>query len=226
MLRRRLISAGIAAAGLLYVAAVHTIAGIQYAKDTQKDRKGVKVRRYTSEYRKQMEDICLATASEKARTDEMHGEFTKRMYCDLYLDHGIAYMLVNEKAKAVGYCLAAKDIGTFLRESKKDRQGITGLSEEYAARAEAEWDGYLYCAEDYPAHLHIDILEEYTGGGNGTLLMRTMLDHLRREGVKGVMLGVAKDNERACRFYQKMGFEQICEFDGGYIFAMHLQEEE
>ena len=71
------------------------------------------IREYTSEYRKQMEDICLATASEKARTDILHGIFTLKMYCDLYLDHGEVLMLVDEKNQAAGYVMAAPDIRSF-----------------------------------------------------------------------------------------------------------------
>ncbi|MBR3358518.1 MAG: hypothetical protein IKG46_11945 [Solobacterium sp.] len=89
MLDRKIISVGIAALGLLYVAASHAVAGVIYIKDVWKtDGKTRKIRKYTPEYRQRMEEICIATASEKARTDEVHAEFTKKMYCDMYLDHG------------------------------------------------------------------------------------------------------------------------------------------
>ena len=226
MWNRKLITVGAAALGLLYVAASHAIAGLIYIKDTWKtDGRIFKVRAYTPEYRKRMEEICIATASDKARTDAVHGEFTKKMYCDLYLDHGIGMMLVDETEQAVGYVLAAKDIGTFLQKSKEDRKAITDLGEYYAKRAEAEWDGYLQYAEDYPAHLHIDILEDYTGHGNGSHLMQDMLKELKTQGVKGVMLGVAKSNPRAVAFYQKNGFTVLEESEGGYAMGIRLQEE-
>ena len=226
MLDRKIISVGIAALGLLYVAASHAVAGVIYIKDVWKtDGKTRKIRKYTPEYRQRMEEICIATASEKACTDEVHGKFTKLMYCDMYLDHGEALMLMNEKEEVVGYILAAKDIGTFLQKTKETREEITGLGEYYKNRAEAEWDSLLQRAEEYPAHLHIDILEEYTGGGNGTRLMGEMLKELKEQGVRGVTLGVARSNERAFAFYQKMGFEILGEDEGGYALGMRLKEE-
>lgn len=182
------------------------------------------IREYTSEYRKQMEDICLATASEKARTDILHGIFTLKMYCDLYLDHGEVLMLVNEKNQAAGYVMAAPDIRTFLKESEEDRKEITVLGEYYKNRAEAEWNGYLTYADLYPAHVHIDLLESETGSGNGTRLMKAMLEKLKSQNVKGVMLGVAKANERAVKFYQKMGFQVLEQDEGGYTMGIRLQE--
>ena len=182
------------------------------------------IREYTSEYRKQMEDICLATASEKARTDILHGIFTLKMYCDLYLDHGEVLMLVDEKNQAAGYVMAAPDIRSFLKESEEDRKEITVLGEHYKNRAEAEWNGYLTYADRYPAHVHIDLLESETGSGNGTRLMKAMLEKLKSQNVKGVMLGVAKANERAVKFYQKMGFQVLEQDEGGYAMGIRLQE--
>lgn len=226
MLERKLITVGIAAAGLLYVAAVHALAGLQYAKDRGKNKpEPVKVRKYSSHYRSQMENICIATASEKARTDKKHAAFTKLMYCDPYLDHGLAYMLMNEKNEAVGYILCAEDIERFLKDTKDTQRQIAQLGEPYEQRAWQEWNAYRRYAKEYPAHLHIDILEEYTGGGNGTKLMNTLIAQLKKDGVRGVCLGVSAKNERAVRFYQKCGFVIFEDFDGGYSMGMDLQED-
>lgn len=76
----------------------------------------------------------------------------------------------------------------------------------------------------YPAHLHIDIEEPYTGGGNGRKLMETLLARLRVDGVRGVVFGVAASNQRAVGFYEHMGFKRLSEYDdgGGYTFCMNL----
>ena len=178
------------------------------------------IREYTSEYRKQMEDICLATASEKARTDILHGIFTLKMYCDLYLDHGEVLMLVDEKNQAAGYVMAAYKMLQMLGTDAE----IIVLGEYYKNRAEAEWNGYLTYADRYPAHVHIDLLESETGSGNGTRLMKAMLEKLKSQNVKGVMLGVARANERAVKFYQKMGFQVLEQDEGGYAMGIRLQE--
>lgn len=58
-------------------------------------------------------------------------------------------------------------------------------------------------AEDYPAHLHIDLLPECQHQGIGSRLIKTLADHLRRQRIKGLMLNVANDNKNALRFYEK-----------------------
>ena len=55
--------------------------------------------------------------------------------------------------------------------------------------------------------------------------MQDMLKELKTQGVKGVMLGVAKSNERAIAFYQKNGFTVLEESEGGYAMGIRLQEE-
>ena len=70
--------------------------------------------------------------------------------------------------------------------------------------------------QDYPAHLHIDILPEFQGKGYGRSLMTTFLEKLRDQGVKGVHLIMGKDNAGAGMFYQKMGFRRLpVVLDGG-----------
>jgi ribosomal protein S18 acetylase RimI-like enzyme len=52
-----------------------------------------------------------------------------------------------------------------------------------------------------------------------------MLKELKEQGVRGVTLGVARSNERAFAFYQKMGFEILGEDEGGYALGIRLKEE-
>ena len=65
-------------------------------------------------------------------------------------------------------------------------------------------------------------MENYTGGGNGTRLMKTLIDHLKANHVRGLILGADKNNTRAVSFYKKMGFEAIEEDEGGVVLAMKL----
>ena len=45
---------------------------------------------YASEHADELRAVCLEQASERARTEEAHGRFTLLMYCDAYLEHGVA----------------------------------------------------------------------------------------------------------------------------------------
>ena len=60
--------------------------------------------------------------------------------------------------------------------------------------------------EEYPCHIHIDILPEYQGKGLGRLLMQKLVEKLRAEGVEGIHLMKAGDTEGSERFYEKVGF--------------------
>lgn len=70
--------------------------------------------------------------------------------------------------------------------------------------------------DKYPAHLHIDILPGWQGKGWGQKLMEVFLGKMFEQGAKGVHLGMAKGNEGARRFYERLGF-RLCEevLDGG-----------
>lgn len=60
--------------------------------------------------------------------------------------------------------------------------------------------------EEFPAHLHIDLLPRAQGRGFGVRLVGTLLDAMRAARVTGVHLVMHPDNDRARHFYQKLGF--------------------
>ena len=161
------------------------------------------------EFKTAVEGICLATGSEHARTDAVHGAFAKLMYCDGYVAHGICYLLMVDGETPVGYIACAPRFDEWERWMGPYIERIRAMSDAYGERAGREVDMYRAYAREYPAHLHIDILAEYTGGGNGTRLMTRLTDRLRADGVPGVMLGVSASNEGAIRFYRRNGFERI-----------------
>lgn len=181
---------------------------------------------YTPNHRNELRAVCLASASERARTDARHGQFTLLMYCDPYLEHGVAYMLLDDAGVAHGYVLACEDWGSWAQKTAAYCTQIEALGPEYQARYADEAAFYASVAGEYPAHLHIDIEEPYTGSGNGRALMETLLARLRADGVLGVVFGVAASNQRAVGFYQHMGFERLSTYgdkaDEGYTFCMRL----
>lgn len=181
---------------------------------------------YTPAHADELRDVCIATASERARTSPTHRAFTLAMYCDPYLEHGVAYMLADEAGVAHGYVLACEDWGRWATDTVAYREKIEALGSEYAARYADEAGFYEMVSDRYPAHLHIDIEEPYTGSGNGRRLMEALLARLRADGVRGVVFGVAASSTRAVGFYQHMGFELLSPFgegdEGGYTFCMQL----
>ena len=58
--------------------------------------------------------------------------------------------------------------------------------------------------KEFPAHLHIDILANLQGKGAGKALMKRLFEHLKKNSVPGVHLGVDGANENAIGFYKKI----------------------
>lgn len=65
--------------------------------------------------------------------------------------------------------------------------------------------------EQYPAHLHIDILSSHQRKGYGGILISEFLNELRKKEVKGVHLGMRADNTLAGNFYEKHGFKRFAD---------------
>ncbi|HYP17560.1 MAG TPA: GNAT family N-acetyltransferase [Opitutus sp.] len=74
----------------------------------------------------------------------------------------------------------------------------------------------------YPAHLHIDLLPVAQGLGAGRRLMDRLFAQLRGQRLPGVHLYVARANQPAIAFYERIGFTRIDENDGaiGYGYAL------
>lgn len=62
--------------------------------------------------------------------------------------------------------------------------------------------------EGYKATLHIDLLDEWQGKGWGRKLIEKVVDGVKgTEGPKGIWLGVAGENSKVVKFYERMGFK-------------------
>lgn len=178
---------------------------------------------YTTRYTKQVEAITIATSS-KAATDPIHRQFTLAMYCDAYLKHGIVYVL-EENDHIYGYIMCAPDFDDFIKNNTAEQNIIQQLPDHYETRAQNEWQTYEKYKKQYPAHMHIDLLKEARGHHFGTKLINVLLEKLKEEEhVKGLMLGVGKDNTSAIAFYRKNGFSVLEETDTSYLMGQALKQ--
>jgi len=66
--------------------------------------------------------------------------------------------------------------------------------------------------DQYPSHLHIDVLERAQGKGLGTALLSRLLNELRSKGSKGVHLEMSSTNYKALKFYKKFGFFELLRY--------------
>ena len=75
---------------------------------------------------------------------------------------------------------------------------------------------------DFPAHLHIDLLPRARKKGNGRRMIETLHKKLKMLGIKGVFLDVGINNLNAQSFYEKIGYKklQVTQSQDG-LFMIH-----
>ena len=183
-------------------------------------------------------DICLKTGnSGKDATDSF---FDKNMLGAYYAAPYIVNspkdcFVVVENGLVSGYILSTKDTNAFyswmnnswlpnIREtyktgfvSKSERE--KSLLETIFSDCQSETGSWI---KDFPAHLHIDILDSLQGKRIGKQLMNTLFQHLKTENISGIHLGVDKANENAQGFYKKIGFSVLEEKDWGFVLGKKL----
>jgi len=183
-------------------------------------------------------DICLRTG---ASGEDATGQFADpRLLGEVYagpyvrFSPDLAFVLDGgADAGAVGYVLGVVDTAAF--EDELERSWWPELRRRYPRDAFPEGSpdagvvGLIHeprrtapeLLREYPAHLHVDVLPEAQGGGNGRRLIGTLVDALRDAGARGVHLGVAADNVRAQGFYEHLGFRRV-EQAGGHVYGLRL----
>ncbi len=63
--------------------------------------------------------------------------------------------------------------------------------------------------QDYPSHLHINILPRQQGKGHGRRLIETLFAALAAKGSRGVHLFAGARNHPAIAFYRRMGMTEF-----------------
>jgi ribosomal protein S18 acetylase RimI-like enzyme len=172
--------------------------------------------------------VCLKTGNQGDDGEPFYREDPDalgRIFAGPYLrfEPGLALMLEDEQG-VCGYAMAAFDSRSFYdRYEKEWRPELVARFAEPTGDP-ASWTRvqqihYLYhhpeyyCPEPYdayPAHLHIDLMQRAHRQGHGSRMMNEVMSRLRARGAAGVHLGMAASNDRAYRFYTKLGFADLC----------------
>ncbi len=147
------------------------------------------------------------------------------MYCNYYIEQEKenVFILANDRDEAVGYIFCAADWERY--KSIYNEKYLPQLKEMSEVRYNEKCKENLMLDDimkEYPAHLHIDILKDYRSGGYGSKLVGTLIGHLKKMQVPGLMLCVGKDNVRAHNFYEKNGFALIVENEHGRIYGIKI----
>jgi GNAT superfamily N-acetyltransferase len=172
-------------------------------------------------------DVCLKTGN--------HGDDGTEFYLDdpdalgrifvgpyLKFEPGLALLLQDEEG-VCGYALGALDSRAFYEQY--EREWRPALCAQFPSpsgdpggwnRVEAVHQVYhhpdYFCPEpydQYPSHLHIDLVARKHRQGFGGQMMHELMNRLRSKGSPGVHLGMSAHNDRAYRFYTKLGFQEL-----------------
>ncbi len=69
--------------------------------------------------------------------------------------------------------------------------------------------GEIAMHDQYPAHLHVDVMEEYQNKGIGTQLIKRLEEHLKKKKIAGICLGTSERNYKSIPFYKKHGYRLL-----------------
>ncbi|WP_291048254.1 GNAT family N-acetyltransferase [Herbiconiux sp.] len=145
-------------------------------------------------------------------------ELTER-YAAPYLDLEREHAWVAEReGRVLGYLLAAADTASFAARFEARPSPLLNAD----ARGRHAADMLRSADEEYPAHLHVDLLPEGQGSGFGRRLVEHCLEQLAAEGVPGVHLVVDPRNEGAQAFYARVGFTERRRDADGIVFGRLL----
>lgn len=180
-------------------------------------------------------DICLDTGDSGAGARGLFRQNTLLgdVYAVPYAQHdpSLAFV-VDADGVAVGYVLATADTTAFNAWFR--REWWPSVRSRYVADAALPRDGAVLAtaaaiggepvpyAEEYPAHLHIDLLPQAQGGGFGRRLIDTELAALSARGVPGVHLVASAANTNAIGFYERLGFTRLDSPPEAAAFGMRL----
>lgn len=177
--------------------------------------------------------ICLLTgATGKDATGLFSTDTTLAdVYATPYLHGPGGFCLVwDVDGEARGYVLGTSDTRAFQRwftehwwPSRADRHPARTDSDGWLLpEAQNPTRMLIDRVDEFPAHLHIDLLPDQQGKGAGRSLIDACIDLLTERGVAGVHLVAEKANQGAQAFYPRVGFEPIDEADTVVTFARKL----
>jgi ribosomal protein S18 acetylase RimI-like enzyme len=168
--------------------------------------------------------VCLQTADSGANATDLHNlpDLVGEIYAAPYVLHDLDFAFVLASSdEVVGYVLGALDTNEFEEKLASDYWPV--VREKYKSLAIVPTVADLGLLEtlkeigasspsivnDFPSHLHIDIIEKYQGFGYGRLMISHLLNQLKLAGSTGVHLHLSSSNSRALAFYEKFNFSTL-----------------
>lgn len=190
------------------------------------------IRAATAAYEPAIARICLATGADGGDASGMFADdaLLADVYAVPYLYGPACVALAWGVAGEVrGYILGATDTREFQRwfveewwPSRPKRTPRTS-DDEWLIPSAADPARLLGpVLEDYPAHLHIDLLPDQQGRGAGRQLIEAFCAAAADAGAGGVHLVASATNPFAAGFYPRVGFEVVATAPSTVTFARRL----
>lgn len=182
------------------------------------------IKSYKPEHRQAVRQICLETGPNSALTDPKMREYILSAYCDYYIENEPqnAFVLTDDSEMAQGYILCAENFKAYSKAFRPYLKKILKTGFVNCLEAFGEYLAYAVYSKKYPSHLHIDLNSGFRGGGNGSKMIQMLLEKLKSNGSKGVMLIVGTGNVKAIKFYKKNGFKVLRRIGEGTVMAKEL----
>ncbi|MDX2403036.1 GNAT family N-acetyltransferase [Streptomyces microflavus] len=195
------------------------------------------LRPYRPEDRDALFDVCVRTGHEGGDSRHLYPDpdLLPNIFAAPYvaLEPELAFV-VEDGGRAVGYILGTADTASFVARYRAE--WLPGLTSRYPAPVQPQdpatpaemMTGLMHDPErmvlpeldNYPAHLHIDLLPSHQRYGYGRALMETFLGALHRQGVPAVHLSMLTSNTAARAFYDRVGFHEIAVPDPGPVTCL------
>ena len=171
-------------------------------------------------------DICIRTGNygEDARNLYNNHEALGIYYVGPYVafEQDLAFVL-EDKIGICGYVLGTKDTKIFFKKMTEEwlpkyqtlfpmPEGdpeIWNMDQKIIALIHNPRVSIPDSLNNFPAHLHIDLLPRARKKGNGRRLIETLHEKLQILGIKGVFLDVGINNLNAQSFYEKIGYKKL-----------------
>ena len=171
-------------------------------------------------------DICIRTGNngEDARYLYDNHEALGIYYVGPYVvfEQELAFVL-EDKLGVCGYVLGTKDTKLFFKAMTEEwlpkyqkhfpmpegDHESWNLDQKIIALIHNPKVSIPDSLNNFPAHLHIDLLPRARKKGNGRRMIETLHKKFKILGIKGVFLEVAINNLNAQSFYKKIGYKKL-----------------
>jgi ribosomal protein S18 acetylase RimI-like enzyme len=187
---------------------------------------GFQIRRYLPRDEDAVYEICLKTGDSGKDGTHLYDDpkALGHIYVGPYihLEPELAFV-VEDQQGVCGYVMGVMDskkfyqayVDKWLPDIRKRYPEPTGDQAGWTRTQKVFYDYYhpdVFCPEpydQYPSHLHIDMLPRVQGRGLGIEMMQVLLKAMAARKTPGVHLGMAASNARAEKFYKKLGFHEL-----------------